>query len=369
MTNNKFIAYNLIATGFLAILIAVSSGFFSQKEKPQKQNINKENQSVVAVNQSTVTATKRENITFILGEDEGPEENYYASATNFYRTHPTEGTKQLVTTCRSILEVRNYLAAHFQPGQLPWGKINLVVHGNEWSGLSVATLPNGKRTTVATLNAAMERGALQPLPVHIADVNTEFHLHGCAVGRNFNLLETIGKALGTSQPIPVKSSVHFIRYEPSVDDSSNSHRSQLESWYAFYPKTYRPTDRQLVTQLKRRYPDVGMNWEDALSRSQPRHQKDIYHHTFNIPITWTVAYPDEKSVPDLAKWKAQKKWLKEQSELLELLNEYQMPKENFQWTFLDVSHELDDGRKVPAIKAIGLCTVLTVLRPVEDIKL
>ena len=285
MTNKKFIAYNLMATGFFIILIAFSSGFFSKKEMPHKRNIKKQYQSVVPVSQSSVTATERENITFILGEDEGPEENYYASATNFYRTHPTEGTEQLVTTCRSILEVRNYLATHFRPGQLPWGKINLVVHGNEWSGLGVATLPNGKRTTIASLKTAMENGALQPLPNHIADMKTEFHLHGCAVGRNIDLLQTIGKAFGASQPLSVKSSVHFIRYEPSEESPSTGIRSQLESWYAFYPKTYRPSDEQLVVQLKKRYPNEEVDWEDALFRNQPRHQKDIYHHTFNIPIT------------------------------------------------------------------------------------
>ena len=31
-----------------------------------------------------------------------------------------------------------------------------------------------------------------------------------------------------------------------------------------------------------------------------------------MPILWTVAYADESAVPDLAKWKAQKKWLSEQ---------------------------------------------------------
>ena len=82
-----------------------------------------------------------------------------------------------------------------------------------------------------------------------------------------------------------------------------------------------------------------------------------------------MAYPDGKSIPDLTKWRAQKKWLHGQSELQVLLKEYKMPMDNFQWTFLNVSHELEEGVKVPAIKAIGLCTVLTILRPVEDLEL
>lgn len=362
MTNKKFIAYNLMATGLFIILIAFSDFFFPKNELLKTQNINEYDVPVNFAKQPEVTATERENITFILGEDEKPEENYYASATQFYRTHPTEKTEQLITSCRSILEVRDYLATHFQSGQMPWGKINLVVHGNEWSGLGVATLPGGKRTTVASIKSAIENNKLRPLPEFIADDCTEIHIHGCAVGRNVELLKTIGKAFGASQPVPVKSSVHFIRYEPT---EGRPCRSQLESYYAFYPKTYRPTDQELIAQLKKRYPQVEINWEDALSRRQPRHQKDIYHHTFNVPIVWTVAYADEKSVPNLAKWSAQRKWLREQNELQDLLEEYKMPLENFQWTFLNTMHELEDGTKVPAIRAIGLCTVLTILKPVE----
>ena len=356
-----------MATGLFIIIIAFSSGFFEKKEIPKRQKIKMENLSAIPVKQTVVTAAERENITFILGEDGSPEENYYSSATKYYRTHPTEGTEKLISTCRSLLEVRNYLATHHQPGQLPWGKINLVVHGNEWSGLGVATLPGGKRTTIPSLEAAMKSGAFQPLPNHIADACAEIHVHGCAVGRNIYLLQTIGKAFGAMQPVPVKSSVHFVRYEPSEKNPSKSQRSQLESWYAYYPKTYRPSDEKLIAQLKKRYPNEKINWQDALSRKQPRHQKDIYHYTFNVPVVWTVAYADKNSLPDLEKWKTQKNWLKNQKELLNLLKEYKIPLENFQWTFLNVSHELEDGTKVPAIKAIGLCTVLTVLKPVEGV--
>ncbi len=81
-----------------------------------------------------------------------------------------------------------------------------------------------------------------------------------------------------------------------------------------------------------------------------------------MPIVWIVAYPYKLSLPDLAKWPAQKAWLDKQIELKQRLREYGMPQDNFQWTFLTIKHKLDNGTEVPAIRAIGLCTVLTILR-------
>ncbi|MEO1257893.1 MAG: hypothetical protein AAFZ15_03820 [Bacteroidota bacterium] len=327
--------------------------------------MNAENISVGLKQKINVTDERRKNITFILGEDEGGDENYYTSATYFYKNHPTEKTDFLIAHCRSILEVRNYLVENFSKGQMPWGKINLVVHGNEWSGLGVATLPDGKRTTIRSINEALHEGVLKPLPKEVVDDCSEFHIHGCAVGKNKELLGVLGKALGTKQ---VFSSNYFLRYELH-EGGKNCQRTQLKSWYVFYPKTYRPSDEKLIADFQKKYPGEKMDWEDALSRDLPRNASDIYHHTFNVPVLWTVAYADKQSVPDLTKWKAQKKWLREQAELQNLLKEYGIPWEHFQWTFLNVDHELEDGRKVPAVKAIGLCTVLTVLKPLEDISI
>ena len=368
MTNKKFIAYNLIATGAFMIIIAISSGFFSNEKKEGKINNPEVLKSEIPVRKIKITETERQDITFILGEDDEAGENYYASATCFYKNHLTEKTEQVILSCRSIFDVRELLAERYVDGQLPWGKINLVVHGNEWSGLAVATLPGGKRTTLNTLQSAIKNRSIPSLPKYIADECTEIHIHGCAVGKNKKLVNKIGELFGGHQPIPVFSSEYFLRYEKS-NNSKNCSRTQLEPWYTFYPKTYRPETTELISNFQHKYPSVKMDWEDALSRDHPRFNSDIYHHTFDVPVLWTVAYENNQSVPDLDKWSAQKKWLSEQKELQELLRSYNIPWDNFQWTFLDVTHEMEDGRKLPAIKAIGLCTVLTVLKPVDGQKL
>ena len=141
-------------------------------------------------------------------------------------------------------------------------------------------------------------------------------------------------------------------------------RELLEAWYAFYPNTYRPATTELAMRLQKTYPKTQLDWQAALERTAPAQPGEAYCHEFDVPVVWVVAYPDEQSLPDLAKWPAQKAWLDEQPELKQTLREYGMPRDNFQWTFLTTKHKLGDGTEVPAIRAIGLCTVLTVLRPV-----
>lgn len=310
----------------------------------------------------------RPSITFILGEDEDSTNAYYALAANFYQNHPTERTESVVTDLRSLLAVRDFLAANQPKNGLPWGRVNLVVHGNEWSGLAVPVLPEGKRTTAASLSEAAKSKALRPLPDAVADACTEFRIDGCGVGRDTALLQALQSALGAGGELPqVVSSPFFIHFssEKKAGKTVSCRRELLEPWYTFYPKTYRPTDSELTRHLQKTYPNADLDWQAALTRTAPSQSGGAYCHEFDLPVVWVVAYPDEALLPDLAKWREQRKWLTEQPELLATLRSYDMPLENFQWTFLKTKHQLGDGTEVPAVRAIGLCTVLTVLKGVS----
>lgn len=311
---------------------------------------------------------ERPSITFILGEDEDSTNNYYVLATEFYKNHPTERTESVVSDLRSLLAVRDFLAANQPKNGLPWGRVNLVVHGNEWSGLAVPVLPDGKRTTAETLAEAIGSKSLRPLPDAVADACTEFRVEGCGVGRDTALLQALQAALGGGGELPqVVSSPFFIHFssEKRTGKPVSCRRELLEPWYTFYPKTYRPNDAELTRRLQKTYPNTNLDWQAALTRTAPSRSAKAYCHEFDVPVVWVVAYPDEASLPDLTKWREQRKWLTEQPELLATLREYDMPLDNFQWTFLKTKHPLGDGTEVPAIRAIGLCTVLTVLREVK----
>lgn len=360
MKNKKISAYIFFSFGSLMIILAIAPNIFQKKQSGETHAP----QPIILENTIVDKKGERENITFILGKDDEPGENYFTAAEAYYRMDKKEGTEQVITACQSILEVRNFLEKNAPTNGRPWGKINLVAHGNEWSGLSVPTLPEEKRTTVISLKKAKNNGQIKSLPVHLADAKTELHVHGCAVGRNTELTEALRHAFADKRNMKVKSTPFFVKYEKGNSGKENR-RKEYEGFYAFYPKTYRPSDEKLVRQLEKRYPTENIDWSTALQKSEDSGD-GIYHHVFHIPLIWVVAYPDKESVPDLSKWKAQKTWLAEQSELKEMLRAYDIPQEHFQWTFLNVNHELKDGTKVPAIRAIGLCSVLTVLKEVEE---
>lgn len=308
---------------------------------------------------------ERPSITFILGEDEDSTNSYYALATEFYKNNPAERTEQVVTDLRSLLAARDFLAANQPKNGSAWGRVNLVVHGNEWSGLAVPVLPEGKRTTAATLAEATSSRAFRPLTEGVADACTEFRIDGCGVGRDTALLLALQRALGGEGELPqVVSSPYFIHFSSlkKAGQPTSCRRELLEAWYTFYPKTYRPATAELARRLQKTYPNTQLDWQAALRQASDSESSEAYCHEFDLPVVWVVAYPDEASLPDLAKWREQRKWLTEQPELLATLRSYDMPLDNFQWTFLKTKHQLGDGTEVPAIRAIGLCTVLTVLR-------
>jgi hypothetical protein len=183
---------------------------------------------------------ERPSITFILGEDEDSTNSYYAEAANFYRNNPAERTEFIVTECRSLLEMRDYLVAHLPKNSQAWGPVNLVAHGNEWSGLAVPVLPEGKRTTAASLGEAMKSKALRPLPDAVADACTEFRIDGCGVGRDTALLLALQRALGGEEELPqVVSSPYFIHFSSlkKAGQPTSCRRELMEAWYTFYTKT------------------------------------------------------------------------------------------------------------------------------------
>ena len=58
----------------------------------------------------TCTTYYRPSVTFILGEDEKESDRFYALAKEYYLTDEVAQTDYFVDNCRSLHEVRNYLA-------------------------------------------------------------------------------------------------------------------------------------------------------------------------------------------------------------------------------------------------------------------
>lgn len=306
----------------------------------------------------------RENITFIMGRDEKGENQYYRNATAYFRSDARESTPQVVTHCTTLLEVRDYLVEHRAENGRPWGIINLVVHGNERTGLSCPARAGAGRTTAETLLAVLRSGGFPPLPDDVADEKSEIRIQACGVGRDRELLRLVGLALGGEERRPViKASPHFQTYEAEEYHGRvlSCRKALAETWSVNYPAGYKPAEILLAKRLSRRAPGENVNWRDAMSRTAPRFSGDVYSRTFNTPVEWIVTYPADQ-LPDVGDPIGQEEWLRRQDELAARLEKMGLAPRDFTWHFSVIEGENGE----PAVRALGLMTTLCVLREVPD---
>ena len=59
-------------------------------------------------------------------------------------------------------------------------------------------------------------------------------------------------------------------------------------------------------------------------------------------------------------------WLKTQPDLQARIKQLGMSPEDFTWTIYPTQYAFSDGSREPAIKAIGLCSIVCVLEPVAE---
>jgi len=311
--------------------------------------------------------TRRESITFVLGEDSSQANSFYTQAAEHYYRHPDERTDYVITSCRAISEVQHYLAANPPGNGEPWGTINLVTHGNEWGGLAVPVVAGGARTTAATIDDAVATGGLTPLTPDYIDLRTEIRLQGCALGRQPLLLRSIARAFGELQP-RVCASNGFVFYEATEwQGRVVATRQRLaDCWYAFYRTGYRPGDIRLARQLQHRYPDAEVDWRQALNNNRLTHQQQLFHSTFTVPVRWTVTYPDPATVPDLSENTALTAWVDEEAGLQEYLKGLGLSADLFTWRSSRNVYTWPDGTMEDAVTVEGKCTVLCVLELPEN---
>ncbi|NRB51239.1 MAG: hypothetical protein HRU41_26440 [Saprospiraceae bacterium] len=333
--------------------------------QPAIAQLGRKNQMKNELSTLPIPYTARQDITFLLGQDKDGNNPYFKQANQYYRQHPEDQTEFVIDTCQSLLAVRNYLNDHTPSNGRPWGKINLVFHSNEWTGMGIPTLPGGKRTTEITLANAIGQGAFPPLNNNVVDACTEMVFHGCAFGRNEGLLAALRAAfIPSGVETQLSSSPYFVIFDRQQNGLPK--RYLADYWYTFYRTGNRPADSQIVSQLERTYPDVQVDWERAVKRQQTGYGGGAFHYTFKVPIVWTVTYPSIADRPSISSWKDQRRWLDEQEEMQAIFEKYQIPESQFSWYIRYIDHEFEDGTKEPAIKAVGFCTVLCVLQEVQN---
>jgi hypothetical protein len=303
---------------------------------------------------------RRLNIAFILGEDKETDNPYYDEAYRYYTTNPEGKTDYVVTTCRSLLEVKQYLQKNKAVNNIPWGEIHLVSHGNQWTGLSVKVTPDSKRATTQRIVEHTASDLFESLTETVVDTQSKIFLHGCGVGNNRALVDAVGSFFSSKNNRPLMFAPKLFEYYVSTGSDKNlqSQRYLAQSWFVSYPMEDKPSIAALTNELREKYPEARVDWQSALSREQSRWIGDVYHYTFEVPVKWIIPVD---SVQDLREGN-KIAWLNQQQQIVDELKVLQLPIEKFNWSLTSGYTETKDGHKVPAIFVKGYCTMLCVLQ-------
>ena len=135
-----------------------------------------------------------------------------------------------------------------------------------------------------------------------------------------------------------------------------------QSYSLSFKMGYQPNNVTLTENLMETHPDAAIDWQDALTRIQPRFPGDTYHFTFQVPVKWVIPFPSKDSLPDVSTKAKQIAWIKKQPEIIKKLEEIELPIEDFNWWFRQVYVDNYEGGKSPAIWLKGYATILSVLQ-------
>jgi hypothetical protein len=300
-------------------------------------------------------------ITFILGEDEGTNA-YYTRAEEYFRYHPEEAGEYLVTDVQSIQGVHNYLREH-RPATGPWQKVNLVVHGNQWTGLALALHPapasGPARTTTDQLSAWTPD---RPLPKTHLNEGTELIIHGCSVGRDSSLLLHLSRAFaarGGRYP-SVYASRDFTLFR---EGDYGVERHFAEYYFRATPLGKYPQREVMANRFRRQHPDKRIDWDEALATDRFATELKPHLYQFNVPVQWTRVYPQQTEATAPTEVIDREAWLDGEPELLTKLSRMGISPRKFDWNFSEEEYELADGSSLPAVTATGVARLFCVLVP------
>ena len=316
------------------------------------------NQNVLFIN-----PLDRKSITFLLGRDKA-DQSYFQLAEEHFLFDKKECTREVVKSCSSLVSLVEYLRDH--AGDSPWGVINVVVHGNMWGGLSVPLWEEGPRAYPKELFMAASTEQFPKLDAKIVDQETRINFWACGIGKNplINLgLEYIFTNSQGEKP-NLYVSPHFVIFKKLHSELPPA-RIRASYWPYFYRRGYRPSESKIAVALKNQYPDADLDWLQAVGTTDPDTSLTLFRDEFHIPVVWTVLYQNKKSRPDVSTDALKMSWIRQQPELMTKVSDMQIPIEKYNWSVKKIIYSHPDGRKQPAIKAIGMCTVLCVVQPRE----
>lgn len=311
-----------------------------------------------------VKAEQRGSITFLMGEDK-EDHQYFRMAEEHFLHDAEEKTDIVVSSCRSIEDLILYLNAN--DGQQKWGTIQVVLHGNPWQGLSLPLLNDGPRATKRELAKALIENPLPRIESNSLDTTTKINFWGCGIGKNpfINMALKRMFELPDGETPQIYTSPDFVIFK-EVAGSEAPKRIRASYWPYIFKRGYRPSDEVISQALKEQHPDVAIDWSEAVGRANVESHSS-YENAFHLPVSWTVIYPTKDARPSVSTVIEQQSWVRSQEPLMDQLEELGIPLDKYTWNIGKRIITSEDGTKVPAIKAIGMATVLCILEEISSI--
>jgi uncharacterized protein DUF4157 len=250
-------------------------------------------------------ATGHQVITFILGPDS---DRFYKAAHEYWK-QPGR-TNVLVTNQRTLAGVIAYLKGNLAPNHRSWGQINLVTHANEEGGMGIhfdTRSPNN--LSPEELQNKVNSGGIQALPHDVVDQQTAINVHGCAIGRNPEMLKLLSEAFGgnESNADAVKPRVYAPRdlqtYSYSTGRYIRGGRSVVEEvtdeypteyWQVGFPAKEKWSDKRVVEEFGRVHgKGPGIDWKKAAPNAT--HKTMPYHYTVTNTNYTLVPKPGDRA--------------------------------------------------------------------------
>ena len=301
-------------------------------------------------------------ITFLLGKDK-PGQHYFQLAESHFLWDTVEKSDQVVKSVLTLSGVIDYLNTNIS-SNTPWDVVNIVVHGNMWSGLSVPMWDEGERAFPKELYRAAKSGQFPAIANMTVNEHTRINIWACGIGRNPLIKLALSSIFTTPSGITpqIYASPDFVIFKE--DSHGQVRRLRADYWPYFFRRGYRPSDSEIALALSRQFPEDTIDWRGALVREESD-EKVSFTEQFHVPVSWTVLYQDKSSRPEVGTQEQQMDWIKSQPELMQKIADLDIPLDKYKWTVNKIIYKHPDGHEQPAIKAIGMSTVLCVLHPIE----
>ena len=301
-------------------------------------------------------------VTFIMGSDKQGS-NYYSLATEHFLYNEKERTDLVINSCRTVSDIITFLNTSKLRNDNPWSVVNIVAHGNPNTGVNLYLSDEGEKATPKRMLQAVLIDSLPKVNSLVVNSDTNINIWSCGIGKNPLITMSMNKIFQPSDgdSISVYCSPHFVIFQP--DSITNViRRLSLSYWPYYYKRGYRPSQSEIANEMSQQYPNDSLNWNQAINEKEA---SDLFSEEYHIPVSYTKIYDQKSDRPDLSTKKQQMNWLLSQNSIVSKVEDAGIPLDKFHWQVRKIIHTNQYGEKVPAVKAIGMATVMNVLQKVE----